>query len=103
MARLGDTRYGAQGGDWGSTDGRLVGANLLREPPRAAVGRGRREDRGPHGVRGLSQGDHLVATEVARAALQHHALAEMPKGGHVAAFEPQLFVDDVRAFFREVR
>jgi hypothetical protein len=54
-------------------------------------------------VRGLSQGDHLVATEVARAALQHHALAEMPKGGHVAAFEPQLFVDDVRAFFREVR
>jgi pimeloyl-ACP methyl ester carboxylesterase len=29
---------------------------------------------------------------------------EMPKGGHFAAFEqPQLFVDDVRAFFREVR
>ena len=29
---------------------------------------------------------------------------EMPKGGHFAAFEqPQLFVDDVRAFFRSVR
>ncbi len=29
---------------------------------------------------------------------------EMPKGGHFAAFEqPQLFVDDVRAFFRTVR
>ena len=29
---------------------------------------------------------------------------EMPKGGHFAAFEqPQLFVNDVRAFFREVR
>ena len=29
---------------------------------------------------------------------------EMPKGGHFAAFEqPQLFVDDVRAFFREIR
>jgi pimeloyl-ACP methyl ester carboxylesterase len=29
---------------------------------------------------------------------------EMPKGGHFAAFEqPQLFVDDVRAFFRELR
>ena len=28
----------------------------------------------------------------------------MPKGGHFAAFEqPQLLVDDVRAFFREVR
>ena len=29
---------------------------------------------------------------------------EMPRGGHFAAFEqPQLFVDDVRAFFRTVR
>jgi len=29
---------------------------------------------------------------------------EMPRGGHFAAFEqPALFVDDVRAFFREVR
>jgi pimeloyl-ACP methyl ester carboxylesterase len=29
---------------------------------------------------------------------------EMPKGGHFAAFEqPQLFVDDVRAFFRGLR
>jgi pimeloyl-ACP methyl ester carboxylesterase len=29
---------------------------------------------------------------------------EMPKGGHFAAFEqPQLFVDDVRAFFRDLR
>jgi pimeloyl-ACP methyl ester carboxylesterase len=29
---------------------------------------------------------------------------EMPKGGHFAAFEqPQLFVEDVRAFFREIR
>jgi epoxide hydrolase len=29
---------------------------------------------------------------------------DMPKGGHFAAFEqPGLFVDDVRAFFREVR
>lgn len=29
---------------------------------------------------------------------------EMPRGGHFAAFEqPQLFVDDVRAFFRGVR
>ena len=29
---------------------------------------------------------------------------EMPRGGHFAAFEqPQLFVDDVRAFFRSVR
>lgn len=29
---------------------------------------------------------------------------EMPKGGHFAAFEqPQLLVDDVRAFFRELR
>jgi pimeloyl-ACP methyl ester carboxylesterase len=28
----------------------------------------------------------------------------MPKGGHFAAFEqPDLFVDDVRAFFRTVR
>jgi epoxide hydrolase len=30
--------------------------------------------------------------------------AEMPKGGHFAAFEqPQLYVDDVRAFFRLLR
>jgi microsomal epoxide hydrolase len=30
--------------------------------------------------------------------------AEMPRGGHFAAFEqPELFVDDVRAFFRVVR
>ena len=30
--------------------------------------------------------------------------AEMPRGGHFAAFEqPELFVDDVRAFFRLVR
>lgn len=30
--------------------------------------------------------------------------AEMPRGGHFAAFEqPELFVDDVRAFFRTVR
>jgi pimeloyl-ACP methyl ester carboxylesterase len=29
---------------------------------------------------------------------------EMPRGGHFAAFEqPQLLVDDVRAFFREIR
>jgi len=29
---------------------------------------------------------------------------EMPRGGHFAALEqPQLLVDDVRAFFREVR
>jgi len=28
----------------------------------------------------------------------------MPKGGHFAAFEqPELFVDDVRAFFHELR
>ena len=30
--------------------------------------------------------------------------AEMPRGGHFAAFEqPQLFVGDVRAFFRTLR
>jgi pimeloyl-ACP methyl ester carboxylesterase len=30
--------------------------------------------------------------------------AEMPRGGHFAAMEqPELFVDDVRAFFRTVR
>ena len=30
--------------------------------------------------------------------------SEMPRGGHFAAFEqPELFVDDVRAFFRELR
>ena len=30
--------------------------------------------------------------------------AEMPRGGHFAAFEqPELFVDDVRSFFRKVR
>ena len=29
---------------------------------------------------------------------------DMPRGGHFAAFEqPELFVDDVRAFFRLVR
>jgi pimeloyl-ACP methyl ester carboxylesterase len=29
---------------------------------------------------------------------------EMPRGGHFAAMEePELFVDDVRAFFRTVR
>ena len=29
---------------------------------------------------------------------------EMPRGGHFAAFEqPELFIDDVRAFFRDVR
>jgi epoxide hydrolase len=29
---------------------------------------------------------------------------QMPRGGHFACFEqPQLFVDDLRAFFREVR
>jgi pimeloyl-ACP methyl ester carboxylesterase len=29
---------------------------------------------------------------------------DMPRGGHFAAFEqPQLFVDDVRAFFATVR
>ena len=29
---------------------------------------------------------------------------EMPKGGHFAAFEqPQLLVDDVRAFFHDLR
>ena len=29
---------------------------------------------------------------------------EMPRGGHFAAFEqPELFVEDVRAFFRELR
>jgi epoxide hydrolase len=28
----------------------------------------------------------------------------MPRGGHFAAFEqPELFVDDVRAFFRDLR
>jgi pimeloyl-ACP methyl ester carboxylesterase len=31
-------------------------------------------------------------------------LTEMPKGGHFAAFEqPQLFVTDIREFFRTVR
>ena len=30
--------------------------------------------------------------------------SEMPRGGHFAAMEqPELFVDDVRAFFRTVR
>jgi pimeloyl-ACP methyl ester carboxylesterase len=30
--------------------------------------------------------------------------AEMPKGGHFAAFEqPELFVDDLRTFFRQFR
>jgi pimeloyl-ACP methyl ester carboxylesterase len=30
--------------------------------------------------------------------------SEMPKGGHFAAFEqPELFVQDVRTFFRKLR
>ena len=55
--------------------------------------------------RGVSQGDRAPVRrwmEGSYTDIRHWS--EMPKGGHFAAFEqPELFVGDVRAFFRSLR
>ena len=55
--------------------------------------------------RGVPQGDPAVAP-AAGASRSYNIThwTDMPRGGHFAAFEqPELFVDDVRAFFATVR
>ena len=89
----------------GHPDRGLVRAHLLREPPRGAFADGRAPHRGADGVRRFPEGDHLVAAGGgSKAATTSTRWTEMPKGGHFAAFEqPQLLVDDMRAFFRDLR
>ncbi len=57
----------------GDADGRVIRAHLLREPA-SHERAGARAHHGAHGVRGLPQGDHLVAAALARDALQRDAL-----------------------------
>jgi pimeloyl-ACP methyl ester carboxylesterase len=48
--------------------------------------------------------DLVVPREFAERSYNIHRWTEMPRGGHFAALEePELLVDDIRAFFRELR
>lgn len=48
--------------------------------------------------------DLIVPREYAERSYDIRRWTDMPRGGHFAALEePELFVDDVRAFFRELR
>ena len=60
---------------------------------------------GADGLLDLPEGDPPPVAPLGRAALHRHALLERAdRGGHFAAFEqPELFVDELRAFFRPVR
>jgi pimeloyl-ACP methyl ester carboxylesterase len=153
MRRLGYSRYGAHGGDWGAR----ISAALTRIDPShvrrsararghgAAIGVAGRADAGaltrdailtnvsiywftgtagsaarlyresaaswgatvarspvPFGV-AVFPGDSTVRRFVAR---DHEVVhwSEFPRGGHFAALEvPDLLVDDIRAFFRQIR
>ena len=87
----------------GERHGRVVGAAVLgelRQGRRAPAG-GRADRRGR-----VPEGDRDAGAQVDGAALHATSFTgrEMPKGGHFAAFEqPELFVEEVRGFFRTLR
>ena len=85
----------------GHPDRGVVGPHLLREPP-PRLRRRPPPRRGADRVRRLPEGDHLVAAALARSrASTSRGGRRCRRGGHFAAMEqPQLLVDDVRAFFR---
>jgi pimeloyl-ACP methyl ester carboxylesterase len=105
--RLGYQRYGVQGGDWGA----IVSCNMAssarlywerRQAPETMVPR--RRVSVPTGV--ANYPGELVRS------LRSHAerffnivhWTELPRGGHFPAMEvPDIFVADVRAFFRPLR
>jgi epoxide hydrolase len=72
-------------------------------PPRASD-RPRRTDRVPVGVALFPKEIHVPARKWVEKNYNLVHWTEMPRGGHFAAMEePQLFVDDVRTFFRKYR
>ena len=58
----------------------------------------------PVGVARVPEGPHAADPPLRRAALNIVRWTEMPRGGHFAAMEePELLVEDIRAFFRDLR
>ncbi len=79
----------------------LVGAVVLGAPAPRFGRRCARLRRRPDRHRAVSQRGGALPALVGRAALQRHALGRHAAGGHFAAMEqPELFVDDLRTFFR---
>jgi pimeloyl-ACP methyl ester carboxylesterase len=72
--------------------------------PRPPSTRARRTDRVPVGVALFPKEIHVPARRWVERGYNLVQWTEMPRGGHFAAMEePELFVQDVRAFFRKVR
>ncbi|PSL58158.1 hypothetical protein B0I31_101374 [Saccharothrix carnea] len=81
MRRLGDDRYGAQGGDWGSVISRELG---------------------------IVDAEHVVGVHLNMLITERTdnivRWTEFDRGGHFAAMEqPGLLAEDVRAFFLDAR
>ena len=87
---------------WATADRRLVGADLLREPRRAAAIPGRVEV--PTACALFPKEITAPPRKWVEARYNLVRWTEMPRGGHFAALEqPELLVDDMRDFFRTVR